>query len=178
MVQANADALFNDGFSFVGGNPDGDITIVEFMDYRCGFCKRAFAEVEELLALDGNIRFIVKEFPILGEASVLASRFAIATHQVAGDAAYKDVHDAMMTLRGDVTLDALTRLSEGFDLDTAAILATMDSDAVTQVIAANRALADRLQITGTPTFVMEDQMVRGFVPLDQMQDMVASLRNE
>ena len=89
LAQANADALFNDGYSYVGGNPDGDITLVEFMDYRCGYCRQAFAEVEQLLELDGNIRFIVKEFPILGEQSMLAAQFAIATQQVAGDDAYK-----------------------------------------------------------------------------------------
>ena len=89
MARANQDALFNDPTSFVGGNPDGDITIVEFMDYRCGFCKRAFPEVQALLENDGNIRYVIKELPILGEQSVLASRFAIATKQIAGDEAYK-----------------------------------------------------------------------------------------
>jgi protein-disulfide isomerase len=88
LVNSNAEALFDDGFSWVGGNPDGDVTIVEFIDYRCGYCRRAHPEVEELVASDGNIRLIVKEFPILGEASLVSSRFAVATHLVAGDEAY------------------------------------------------------------------------------------------
>ena len=178
MARANADALFNDGHSFVGGNPDGDITVVEFMDYRCGFCKRAMPEVEAMLSADSNIRYIIKEFPILGEPSVLASRYAVATQLVAGDAAYKDIHNTLMEFQGDITPAALTRLSEAFVLDHEAIVAAMDSDEVTGIIAQNRALAGQLQITGTPTFVIQDQMLRGFVPSDQMLQIVAELRDQ
>jgi len=176
MIKANAGALFDDGHSWVGGNPDGDITLVEFMDYRCGYCKRAFPEVESLIEADGNIRIIIKEFPILGEQSVLASRFAIATLQVAGDEGYKQVHDALMTFRGEISQPALERLAEGFGLDAEAITARMDSDAVTEVINENRALGQRLNITGTPSFVMEDQMLRGYVPLDAMQQIADDIR--
>ena len=176
LAQSYADELHNDGFSYVGGNPEGDLILVEFMDYRCGYCRQAFAEVEQLVASDGNIRFILKEFPILGEQSVLASRFAIATQIVAGDDAYKEVHDALMTINSDVSLATLTRLGEGLELDTDSILATMDSSEVTDRINATRQLAQALQITGTPTFVMDDQMLRGYVPLPQMQQIAASLR--
>lgn len=178
LAQANAAALFDDGHSFVGGNPDGDITIVEFMDYRCGFCKRASPELATLLATDDNVRFIIKEFPILGEPSVLASRYAIAAKNVAGDAAYKDVHDTLIEFQGDITPDALSRLSEALVLDHDAIVAAMDSDEVAQVIAENRALATQLQITGTPTFVIQDQMLRGFVESDVMLQIVAELRDQ
>jgi protein-disulfide isomerase len=176
LAQTHRDALFDDGFSYVGGNPDGDVTIVEFMDYRCGYCKRAFPEVEELIATDGNIRFVIKEFPILGEQSMLSAQFAIATQQVAGDAAYKLVHDALMTFRGDITLESLSRLGAAFDLDSAGIIAAMDSPEVRAVLAANQQLADQLQITGTPTFVFDDQMVRGYVPLAQMETILAQVR--
>ena len=96
MVSDNADVIFDDGYSWVGGNPEGDITLVEFLDYRCGYCKRAHGEVAKLLETDGNIRLIVKELPILGDDSVLASRFAIATKQVAGGDAYRAMNDALM----------------------------------------------------------------------------------
>ncbi|WP_296424390.1 DsbA family protein [Yoonia sp.] len=178
LARAHADALFNDGHSFVGGNPDGDVTVVEFMDYRCGYCKRAFPEVEALIAGDTNIRYIIKEFPILGEQSVLASRFAIATQLVAGDAAYKDVHNILMEFRGDVTQQSLNRVGETLDLDMAEITAKMASDEVTAIIAENSALAQLLQITGTPTFVFDDQMVRGYVPGPDMERLVAQLRGE
>ncbi|MBD3677026.1 MAG: DsbA family protein [Rhodobacteraceae bacterium] len=176
MVAANADAIFNDGFSWVGGNPDGDITIVEFLDYRCTYCKKAFPEVAELLSSDGNIRFIVKEFPILGEASVLASRFAIAVKNVEGDEAYGEVHDRLMTLRAEISESSLKRLAEDMELDFEAIFAEMNSDEITAIIRANHELADKLNISGTPAFVMEDQMLRGYVPLADMRRIVAALR--
>ena len=176
LVADNAEELFNDGFSWVGGNPDGDITLVEFLDYRCGYCHRAMPEVANLLAEDGNIRLIVKEFPILGEASVVSSRFAIATRQIAGAEAYKQVHDALMTFNQDPDAVSLGRLANGLGLDGAAILARMDSDAVSDEIARTRALAARLQINGTPTFVVEDELLRGFLPADQMAQLIAEIR--
>ncbi|SFR37117.1 Protein-disulfide isomerase [Yoonia tamlensis] len=178
LAVAYADDLFNDRHSYVGGNPAGDITIVEFMDYRCGYCKRAYPEIETLLGADANIRFIVKEYPILGEQSVLASRFAVATLMVAGDEAYKSVHDTLMEFNGDITEVSMTRLAEILELDAQAIIAQMDSDAVTAVIAANRQLGQQMQITGTPTFVIEDQMLRGYVPVDAMAAIVAELRED
>jgi len=178
LVRANSDAIFNDGHSWVGGNPEGDITLVEFMDYRCGYCRRAVDEVNGLLEEDGNIRFIVKEFPILGEESVLASRFAIATQQVAGDEAYKSVHDALMAYNGAMNDTGFTRLADSLGLDANAIVAAMDSEEVTEVIAANHALGQRLQISGTPSFVMGDQMLRGFLPQDAMQDIANDIRTQ
>ena len=178
LVRVNAEALFNDEGSWVGGNPEGDITLVEFMDYRCGFCRRAHDEVTGLLAADGNIRFIVKEFPILGEESVLASRFALATRQVAGDDAYKAVHDALMSYNGAMNEVGFTRLADTLGLDANVILAAMDSEAVTQVIEANHALAQRMQINGTPSFVMGDQMLRGYLPQDAMQQLANEIRSQ
>ena len=176
LATLNADALVNDGFSYEGGNLDGDITIVEFIDYRCSFCRRAHPEVAELISSDGTIRIITKEFPILGEQSVLASQFAVATKIVAGDAAYKQVSDALMNLRSDVTPASLSSLASAFDLDTDAIFAEMESPAVQQVLANNRALGERMQISGTPTFVFGDQMVRGYVDLTQMRAIVEAER--
>ncbi|MDW3221689.1 MAG: DsbA family protein [Paracoccaceae bacterium] len=177
LVTDNAQAIFDDGFSFVGGNPDGDITLVEFMDYRCGYCKRAYGEVEKLLETDGNIRFVVKEFPILGEQSVLASRFVIAAKQLEGAQAYKSLHDALMEFNGDITLPALRRLSATFELDADAIEARMNDASVTQEIADTRALAQKLRITGTPTFVMQDELLRGYLPYDQMRDLLEEKRD-
>ncbi|MBY5988468.1 DsbA family protein [Roseovarius atlanticus] len=178
LVAANADALFDDGHSWVGGNPDGDITLVEFLDYRCGYCKRAHPEVTNLLKEDGNIRFIVKEFPILGEQSVTASRFAIATQQVAGDDAYHAVSEALMAYSGDITEPALRRMAEPLDLPVDNIIAAMGSEEVTAVIEENHALGRALQISGTPSFVMENQMLRGYVPQAEMEMIADEIRNE
>lgn len=176
LVADNAEAIFNDGFSWVGGNPDGDIVLVEFIDYQCSYCKRAHGEVAELLERDGNIKLIVKELPILGDASVLASRFAVAVKQVAGDDSYKAVGDALMSLQGGITMPGLRRMGSTFGLDMEAIEARMNSDEVTAEIAATRELAGRLAISGTPTFVMHDELLRGYLPLEQMMAMVADKR--
>jgi protein-disulfide isomerase len=152
------------------------VTIVEFLDYRCGFCRRAHPEVEALIAADSNIRLIVKEFPILGEQSVISSRFAVATLQLAGDDAYKAAHDALIAVRGELDERALRQIAVGLGLDADAILAHMGSDEVSQVIADNRALGQRLQINGTPSFVFADQVMRGYLTLDQMQALVEDAR--
>ena len=176
LVEANKDELFNDGYSWVGGNPDGDITLVEFMDYRCGYCRRAVPEVAKLLKNDGNIRLVIKEFPILGEASMISSRFAVATKIVAGDDAYKQVHDALMEYEGEPTEVTLRRLSESLGLDTDSVLATMDSDEVTQQIAQTRTLAQKLNISGTPTFVLGTELLRGYLPAEQMELIAQEVR--
>jgi protein-disulfide isomerase len=176
LVATNAAKIFDDGVSWVGGNPDGDITIVEFMDYRCSYCKKAFTEIEELVASDGNIRFVLKEFPILGEDSVAASRFAVAVHQLHGDDLYKSAHDALMELRGAPDETTLARLATSLGLDPAQISARMNSDEVTLVLAANHALAEQMAISGTPTFVVQGQMLRGYLPLETMRQIVADER--
>lgn len=178
IIAANAEAIFDDGFSWIGGNPDGDITLVEFMDYRCGFCRRAAPEVEKLVEGDGNIRLVIKEFPILGEASMSMSRFAIATHQVAGDAAYKQVHDVLLSMNGDVSAPRLRRVATDLNLDADAILARMDAPEVTEVITRNRALAQVLNISGTPSFIVVDEVLRGFLPADEMGRIVEEKRDQ
>ncbi|WP_172328024.1 DsbA family protein [Mangrovicoccus sp. HB161399] len=178
LVAANADALFDDGVSWVGGNPDGDLVLVEFMDYRCGYCKKAYDEVNQLVESDGNIKFIVKEFPILGEDSVKAARFAVAVKLVADDTAYEKVHDALMTLRGNVTDDTLARIGKDAGVDVAAVTAKMDDPAVTAELQANHELAGKLSISGTPTFIMGDEILRGYLPLDSMRQVAEQERGE
>ncbi|MEX0277203.1 MAG: DsbA family protein [Ruegeria sp.] len=178
LVADNLEELINDGYSWVGGNPEGDITLVEFMDYRCGYCRRAVPEVASLLESDGNIRLVIKELPILGDASVQSSRFAVATKQVAGDDAYKQVHDALLEFSGEPNEVTLRRISDGLGLDSDAIIAAMDTDAVTEEINKTRALARKLNISGTPSFVLGTEMLRGFLPADQMQQIANGVRAE
>jgi protein-disulfide isomerase len=178
LVAENAAAIFDDGFSHVAGNPDGDVTIVEFLDYQCGYCRRAHPEVLQLLADDGNIRWIIKEFPILGPDSELAARATIAALMIAGGDAYETLHDLMMTHSGPVNDAALDGLLTDAGLDPAAIRAGMEDPEVTRRLVETRALAERLAISGTPTFILGDQLARGYLPLDQMRDVVAGVREE
>jgi protein-disulfide isomerase len=176
LVQTNAEAIFNDGVSWVGGNPEGDITVVEFLDYRCTYCRKAMEEVDQLIAADGNIRFVIKEFPILGQDSELSARFAVAVQQIAGQEAYKTVHDALMSLRGTVTLETLGKMADDIGADKDAIFNRMNEEQVTAVLRANRQLAERLQISGTPAFVIGGDMIKGYVPLATLQEVVAAER--
>ena len=176
LIATHAAAIFDDGFSYVGGNADGDITVVEFLDYRCGYCRKSHPEVAELLSGDGNIRFIVKEFPILGEESTMASRFAISTKMNAGDEAYLAVHDALMTDTGRITEGRLRRLAQSLDLDADDIVDGMQHPEIDKMLQTNYALAQALRITGTPGFVIGETMLRGYAPLDVMQAMVAEER--
>lgn len=176
MLAAQSEAIFNDPASWVGGNPEGDITVVEFIDYRCGYCRKAWQEVDALVEQDGNIRFVLKEFPILGEQSVLSSRFAIAVLQLHGGEAYKTAHDALLSMRADASPEALARVAEEMGLDPQPILDRMNADEVTKVIEDNHRLAQTMEISGTPTFVVGGTMVRGYVPLEAMQQIVAEQR--
>lgn len=178
FLAANADKVFNNANDWVGGNPDGDVTLVEFMDYRCGYCRQAYAEVDELVKTDGKIRFVVKEFPILGDASMLSAQFAIAVLQLHGDKAYASVHDTLMTLRGEPNVETLSRVATDLGLDAKPILARMKAPEVMAVIQANYALAEQMEITGTPAFIMESGVMRGYAPLDVMRDFVADMRKD
>ncbi len=176
MLADNKDKIFNDGVSWVGGNLDGDITVVEFVDYRCGYCRKAHDEVAELVKSDGNIRFVLKEFPILGEESTISSKFAIAVLQLHGNESYKKVHDALIALRGSPDAETLARLATDLGLDPAPILARMEAPEVEAVIEANHALGSTMEVSGTPTFVIDQTMVRGYVPLEGMRQIVAGQR--
>ncbi len=178
MLADNAEAIFNNPNDWVGGNPDGDITIVEFMDYRCKYCRQAFVETEELVKTDGNIRFVLKEFPVLGPASVMAARFAISVRMLHGDDAYKAAHDAMMVLRAEVSEESLARLAADLGHDWDALWAKMNDPAVQAVLDETYALAEMMDINGTPAFVIDQTMVRGYVPLDGMRQIVEGQRQD
>ena len=178
LMETHKDAIYNSAADWVGGNPDGDITVVEFMDYRCGYCRKAYQEIEDLVGSDGNIRFVLKEFPILGEESLLSSQFAISVRMLYGDEAYKKAHDALIVLRGEANAETLARLAGELGHDAAAVAEKMASEEVKAVIMANHDLATTLEISGTPTFVIDRTMVRGYVPLDGMRQIVAGQRQD
>ncbi|PZO65597.1 MAG: disulfide bond formation protein DsbA [Paracoccus denitrificans] len=175
LVQTFQKDLTQDSHSWVGGNPDGKLTMVEFIDYRCGYCRKVNPEVEELVKTDGDIRWVLKEFPILGPESELASRFAIAVKQLDGPAAYKAVHDKLYVMRGDVTTESLKAIATELKLDDAAIEKHMSSADVTAEIQANHELGQKMGIMGTPTFVIGNEMLRG-IPSTGMTEAVKQIR--
>ena len=177
LVKKDGKAIFEDGFSFIGGNPNGDITLVEFVDYRCGYCKKAHNEVEKLLSIDGNIRFVIKEFPILGDDSLMLSKFALAVKIVHGDEMYKLVHDILIKMKSPPSEKAFDEIISNLNLDAKLVESAMESNEVNGMIAYTRTLAERLKISGTPTFVMNDELIRGYVPFDSLISIVDNKRN-
>ncbi len=177
LVRANSKELFDDGYSFVGGNPEGSITVVEFQDYRCGYCKRAHGEVQDLIREDGDIRLVVKEFPILGPDSTKASELAIATLISQGDAAYERFSHALMTFDGPVTEQTIGRIAQGALVDIAQSQAALSNPEVRQRIAKTHALGSAMKITGTPTFIIGEKVIRGYLPKEQMAEVVSLSRS-
>ena len=169
--------IWDDGFSWVGGNPDGDITLVEFLDYQCGFCKRAHDGVMGMVADDGNIRLIVKEYPILGPVSESASRATLAVLADQGDALYEAFGDALMRFPGRLDDVQIDRIAERSGVDVVAMRARMDDRDISEQIARNRELARRLEITGTPTFILDETFIRGFLPREEMEEAVRLARS-
>ena len=178
LIQSNFNEIFYDNYSYVGGNTDGDITIVEFVDYKCGYCRKAAELVRELIAKDDNIRFVVKEFPILGEASLVSSKFAIAVKNIGGPEKYKVAHDILLALTAEPTEIYLRRIAKELELNPEELFEAMQSDLVAQEIDQTGELAQKLQISGTPTFILGDQFLRGFVPLEILSKAIQSERTK
>ena len=178
LIQSNFNEIFYDNYSYVGGNPDGDITIVEFVDYKCGYCRKAAELVRELIAKDDNIRFVVKEFPILGEASLVSSKFAIAVKNIGGPEKYKVAHDILLALTAEPTEIYLRRIAKELELNPEELFEAMQSDLVKKEIDQTGELAQKLQISGTPTFILGDQFLRGFVPLEIQAKAIQSERTK
>lgn len=176
LVAQNLEALENDGFSWVGGNPKGDITLVEFLDYRCGYCRQMHTIVEELIAKDGNIRLVIKELPVLGEESDISSRIAVATLHALGPEAYKQMHDILISYNGPLTQEAFESIAHKAGLDSAKILAKFSDDAVIQHIQKTANLAHNLNINATPSFVLGGQPVRGAKPIEFFEQIIAQIR--
>lgn len=178
LVLTNFDELTRDGYSWVGGNPDGAITMVEFSDYRCAFCKRAYPEIKILLENNDDVRFVLKEFPILGPDSTLASEAAISVLINQGSEMYEAFHDSLMNHNGAMNIKTISRLLAGVGGDVDLMIEHMDDEIVGQMIAKNQALAVRMNISGTPSFLIGTEMLRGFAPASSMQKFVDRARSQ
>ena len=177
-LAAMADDIYNDGFSFVGGNPDGDLTLVEFLDYRCGYCKRAHPHVAGFLKEDGGVRLIVKEFPVLGPDSQYAGRAAMAALKQNGGAHYKTFHDAMIEHRGQLDQNAVKQIARTAGLDVDQLEADMKAPDIIANMRNTFDIAEALNINGTPAFILGDRIIRGYVPQEAMLEMAAQVRAE
>jgi protein-disulfide isomerase len=171
-VMARKDDLFHSAASPVGGNPEGDVTLVEFFDYRCGYCRRVVSSLRALVEQDQDLRVVFKEFPILGEDSVRAARAALAAER---QGLYMPLHFALMAA-DDLSLDGIMAVAAGVGLDTEQLAQDMASPEIEAEIAATYALANELGIEGTPAFVVDDELIPGAVSQERLASLIDDAR--
>ena len=165
--------LDRDPDSPVLGNPDGDVVVVEFFDYRCPYCVRVAEDLREVVEDDGNIRLVMKEFPILGPESMVAARMALAAEK---QGKYEELHFAMMTVSGKLTEEKAFKIAEKIDLDMDQLRRDMEAPEIDAMLQRNFALAQALQINGTPAFVIGDEVVRGAIDMKALRQIVGQTR--
>ncbi|MFV1878107.1 DsbA family protein [Nioella sp.] len=175
IIAAQRQLLERDSNAPVLANPDGDVTIVEFFDYNCPYCRRAVPAVEGLIEADPGIRLVYREWPILGEGSVFAARAALAARQ---QGFYEEFHWALMGMNGRAEERSVLRIAEEVGLDIDRLRADMEAPEVAEHIETSIRLADLLGITGTPTFILGDNLVPGAVEQDVLQRLVDEVREE
>ena len=169
--------LHDDPATPVAGNPKGDVTLVEFFDYRCGYCKGVSAAVTEVVREDGNVRLVLKEFPVLGPASVTASRAALAAWTL-DRSKYMAFHHAMMANPGNLTESRVLQLAAGQGLDTEKLSKAMMAPAIDTALQRNLDLAKSLDINGTPGFVIGDRVVPGAIGAKDLKSLIAEARRK
>jgi protein-disulfide isomerase len=174
-LKARADEIFRDPDSPVGGNAQGDVTLVEFFDYNCPYCRKMAPLLIDAEAADPQLRIVFKEFPILGPNSEFAARAALAAHR---QGRYVAFHHALMGIKGKVNEDSVLTAAEELGLDMGRLKADMQDPAIQVSIERNLALAATLRINGTPGFVVGDQILRGASELNVLQKMISQARKE
>jgi protein-disulfide isomerase len=175
-IAAASDRLMDDGFSPILGNPEGDVTLVMFSDYRCGYCRSAHADLVEILGEDRGLRIVMKEYPILGDASVIAARFAHAVNDLGGAAAYAVVNDALFSDPGIIAAGRYAELAAKVGLDWSDVSARMESSQVGERIESVQALGRDLGVQGTPNFVIDGRLVPGVIPAAALRAALAEIR--
>ncbi len=175
MLKERHDEIFNDADAPVDGNANGDITVVEFMDYNCGYCRKVFPSVTQLIEEDNNIRVLFKEFPVLGEGSQFAARAALASQQ---QGRYMAFHDAMMKSNQRLAKKQVLAIARKVGLDVEKLEQDMNDPQWQKIIDRNHALARVLAINGTPGFIIGDEIVRGATSLEHLKQLVARARQK
>lgn len=167
--------LVSNPASPVLGNPNGNVTVVEFLDYRCPYCKAMHQSIADMIAGDGNVRVVVKEFPILGEDSVLAARAALAAGK---QGKYAEMHTALMTFKGKLGAKDIETVAQEIGLDAVKLKEDMAAPEVDQELQQNYDLAEAMGINGTPAFVIGDKLIPGAIKLDELKAHIATAREK
>jgi protein-disulfide isomerase len=176
-VTENADKIFNSPRGVVLGNKDGDVAFVEFFDYNCGYCKRAMADMLDLLKTDPKLKVVLKEFPVLSEGSVEAAKVAVAVRmQDPGGKKYLDFHQKLLGGRGAADKARAMAAAKDAGLDMARIEKDLASPEVKSTIDENLKLAEAMGLNGTPSYVIGKQVVVGAIGLDGLKEKIGIAR--
>ena len=175
-IEENRSLIFDSAHQMVLGNPEGAITLVEFFDYNCGYCKRAVSDMTALIEANPDLRIVMKEFPILSQGSLDAARISIAIKDKAPEA-YIKFHQELFGRPGEATKAKALEVARDIGLDAAAIETAAAGQDVTQNLQEVQKLAEKLGISGTPSYVIGAELVPGAAGYDALQQKVAAVRN-
>ena len=173
-ISQNAKHIYNSKGDLVAGNPQGSVTMVEFFDYNCGYCKRAFPDVVKMTETDAYLKLVMKEFPILGPGSVYAARAALASRK---QGKYWEFHIAMMAHEGRIDEATADELAKSVGLDLARLKQDMQAPEVAEIINGNMKLAETLAIQGTPAFIIDETVIPGAVGYEALAATVKQVRD-
>jgi protein-disulfide isomerase len=172
-IATHRDELLNSPASPVGGNPQGDVIVVEFFDYNCPYCRQVAPVMDEAEESDPGLRIVYKEFPILGPDSVFAAKAALAAHR---QNAYSQFHKALMQASGSANETEVMAVAEEVGLDVEKLRIDMNDPDIAAEIDRNLALATALRINGTPAFVVGEEILRGATDLQTLQRLINQVR--
>jgi protein-disulfide isomerase len=176
-VKDNAKALFSSPRGVVLGNAQGSVTMVEFFDYNCGYCKRAMDDMLTLLKTDPNLKVVLKEFPVLGPGSVEAAKVAVAVRmQDKSGKKYLEFHQKLLGGRGQADQAHALAAAKDSGLDMGRLEKDLASDEVKSTINENFKLAESLGLNGTPSYVIGKDVVIGAVGLDALKEKINTSR--
>ncbi len=174
-VTDNKDKIFNSKNQVVLGNPDGDVTLVEFFDYNCTYCRRAQVDMTRLLQEDGKLRVVLKEFPVLGPGSLEAAQVAVGVNAIAPEK-YREFHDKMLSDRGQASAARAIAVAESIGIDADKLREASKEAEVRPTIEEVYAIANSLGLTGTPSYVVGDEVVIGAVGYDALKAKIEAVR--
>jgi protein-disulfide isomerase len=175
-IAANRKVIFDSPLAATYGNPKGDVTLVEFFDYNCSYCKHALNDVMKLVSDDPNLKVVFKELPILAESSLTSAKIAAAVRMQDSGGKYIEFHKRLLGGRGEATKERALAAAKEAGFDVARIQKDMESDEVKKALSESKAIAQALNINGTPTFVLGNEMVVGAESYDNLKSKIASVR--
>jgi protein-disulfide isomerase len=175
-LNESADVLFNSSRQVVLGNPEGSVTLVEFFDYNCGYCKRAHGDMVKLIDENPDLKVVLKEFPVLGQGSVEAAQVAVAVNSVAPEK-YGEFHEKLLLSRGQANRASALAAATSVGISEDDLLASMKTDEAGQTIEEVYSLANRLGLTGTPSYVVGNDVVMGAVGYEELSQKLDALQN-